>query len=75
MRNNALLITALSSTALLLRRSRRFGPLKAIVLGALLEEVVRRLRAQEENQVTASKPSLWQRLTKLKTSSQMRAPQ
>ena len=61
---SSLLIAALSGASLLLRRSRRFGPIQAIVLGALLEEVVRRLRAQEGPTPPSPKPSLWTRLTK-----------
>src|SRR5690349_15132944 len=46
MRKTALLIALLSSASMMLRRSRRLGPIKVLVLGALLEEILRRLRAQ-----------------------------
>ena len=77
MRKSTLAIAVLSSASLLLRRSRRFGPIKGFLLGALLEEVVRQLRAQEELKGTAPKPSIWHRLTKSSkpSSSEMRAPQ
>ena len=79
LRKSTLLIAALSSASLLLRRSRRFGPIRALVLGALLEESYQESCAlgKEETQVTARKPSLWQRLTQLHkpSSPHTRAPQ
>jgi hypothetical protein len=63
LRKSTLLIAALSSAALLVRRSRKFGPTRAFVLGALLEEVVRRLQAQEEITLPSNKPSIWARVT------------
>lgn len=68
MRKTALLIALLSSASMMLRRSRRLGPIKVLVLGALLEEILRRLRAQSEPIRSPEKHSLWAKLTRPKSS-------
>jgi len=57
MRKSILLIAALTGASFFLRRSRRFGPISAMLLGTLLEEVNSTLRAPGASK--ASKPSLW----------------
>jgi hypothetical protein len=61
MRRTVLFAAALAGASILLRRSRRFGPLSAMALAALLEEVIPILR--QSDAPTASKPSLWTCLT------------
>lgn len=61
MRKTVLLAAALAGSALLLRRSKRFGPLSAMALATLLEQVVPVLRQPAASK--AAKPSLWARLT------------
>jgi hypothetical protein len=71
MRKSALLIAVLSGASFFLRRSRRFGPISAMVLGAVLEQVVVRLREPSEPKGKAAKPSLWTLLTKKSPPSRM----
>lgn len=59
MRKTVLVAAAVAGASILLRRSKRFGPLSAMALAALLEQVVPMLRQPGG----ASKPSLWARLT------------
>lgn len=69
MRKSALLIGLLSGASFMLRRSRRFGPIQAIVIGAILEEVVRRLRAEAGPKRPVAKTSLWAKLVRPKRAS------
>ena len=73
MRKYTLLIAALSTASMMLRRSRRFGPIRALLLGALLEEMVRRLRAQGEAP-SPTQPPKWSRVLAMLKPSQLRAP-
>jgi hypothetical protein len=65
MRKAILLALGFAASSLLMRRARQFGPLNAVAVAGVLEEVAKRLRDQAPPD-QAGKPSPWANLTGFK---------